>query len=127
MIEGLSELVQLESLLLASNQIERIGDSLDKLTKLKVELKIDFADVKDFNIANNNIGSFQEISNLSRLPNLKSLALSDLHFGLNPICKLCNYQIYVLYHLQQLRYLDTLPVSEEAVSQAESTYMKKNM
>jgi hypothetical protein len=53
--------------------------------------------------------------------------MSDLHFGLNPVCKLCNYQTYVLYHLKQLRYLDSIPITDEGRSNAESTYAKKKM
>lgn len=57
---------------------------------------------------------FREIRNLCRLPNLIRLSLVDPHYGDNPVCRLCNYQTYVLYHLSQLTLFDTIQVSEEA-------------
>ncbi len=78
-------------------------------------------------MANNCLGYFQEITHLARLPCLRSLSLGDLHFGLNPLCKLCNYQTYILHHLKQLRYLDGVPITEEARSNADSTFVKKKM
>lgn len=65
--------------------------------------------------------------NLNRLPNLKILSFYDPHFGENPICNLCNYQTYVLYHLRNIAKLDTLTISEEAKAYAESTLMRKKM
>jgi hypothetical protein len=58
---------------------------------------------------------------------LKILAFYDPHFGENPICNLCNYQTYVLYHLRNITKLDTLSISEEAKAFAESTLMRKKM
>jgi hypothetical protein len=90
--------------------------SLDKLVSLN-----------DLNIAGNKICSFKEALNLNRLPNLKILGFYDPHFGENPICNLCNYQTYVLYHLRNISKLDTLFISDEAKSFAEATFMKKKM
>lgn len=56
---------------------------------------------------------------MNRLPGLRVLAFYDPHFGENPICNLCNYQTYVLYHLRNIYKLDTLIISEEAKSFAE--------
>jgi hypothetical protein len=67
------------------------------------------------------------VLNLNRLPNLKVLSFYDPHFGENPICNLCNYQTYVLYHLRNICKLDTLTISEEAKAYAESTLMRKKM
>jgi len=53
------------------------------------------------------------------------LTFSDPHYGENPICHLCNYQTFVLYHLPQLKRLDTLNISDDAKLFAEGTFMKK--
>ena len=79
------------------------------------------------NISGNKICSFKEALNLNRLPNLRILAFYDPHFGENPICNLCNYQTYVLYHLRNIYKLDTLIISDDAKSLAENTFMKKKM
>lgn len=78
-------------------------------------------------MADNRVGYFKEIHNLTRLPKLKKLCFSDPHYGDNPVCNLCNYQTYVLYQLGQLEGLDTLLISEEAKQLAEATYIKKKM
>lgn len=83
--------------------------------------------LQDLNISGNKICSFKEALNLNRLPNLRVLAFYDPHFGDNPICNLCNYQTYVLYHLRNIIKLDTLIISDEAKSFAEGTFMKKKM
>ena len=97
-MENLSSLKQLW---LASNQIDCIKTSLDNLVALV-----------DLNLSGNKICSFKEVLNLNRLPNLKVLSFYDPHFGENPICNLCNYQTYVLYHLRNINKLDTLSISE---------------
>ena len=43
------------------------------------------------------------------------------------MCALCNYQTYVLYHLQQLARLDSVTIADESRQLAEATYMKKKM
>jgi hypothetical protein len=83
--------------------------------------------VKEINIAGNLIGCFREIPNFGRLPNLRSLHLNDNLFGENPVVGLCNYQTYALFHLQNIELLDGCPLSDEAKSMAEATYMKKKM
>lgn len=70
--------------------------------------------LEELNLASNQISSFREILNLSRLAALRSLSLSDPHFGDNPICKLCNYQTHVTFHLNQLNSLDMEAISENA-------------
>eukprot|EP01029_Cantina_marsupialis_P011755 TRINITY_DN26150_c0_g1_i1.p1 TRINITY_DN26150_c0_g1~~TRINITY_DN26150_c0_g1_i1.p1 ORF type:complete len:1335 (+),score=239.95 TRINITY_DN26150_c0_g1_i1:107-4111(+) len=115
-IEGLDHLINLRKLWLPRNKIETIGTSLDN-NKL----------LREVNLADNNIGNFKEIVNLARLPELRNLYFNDPHFGSNPVCVLCNYQTYVLYHLQQLESLDALLISPEAKQLAEATYMKKKM
>lgn len=115
-LENLDRLQSIKQLWIAGNQIEYIKTSLDSMTSLV-----------DLNLSGNKIRSFKEALNLNRLPNLKILSFYDPHFGENPICNLCNYQTYVLYHLRNISKLDTLAISEDAKSFSESTYMRKKM
>ncbi|CAD8078760.1 unnamed protein product [Paramecium sonneborni] len=115
-IQNLDQLQNLKQLWLAANSISNLRTSLDKLKSLY-----------DLNISGNKICSFKEALNLNRLPNLKVLAFYDPHFGDNPICNLCNYQTYVLYHLRNIFKLDTLMISDDQKSFAEGTFMKKKM
>ena len=55
------------------------------------------------------------------------MCAGEPHFGENPVCALCNYQTYCLFHLQQLKVLDANEIAEEARQLAEATYMKKKM
>eukprot|EP01138_Halocafeteria_seosinensis_P014919 gb/GECG01015230.1/.p1 GENE.gb/GECG01015230.1/~~gb/GECG01015230.1/.p1 ORF type:complete len:2060 (+),score=282.85 gb/GECG01015230.1/:1-6180(+) len=115
-IKGLEHLSQLKELSLARNRIEEIGDALDPNQKLE-----------ELNLAHNRIGHFKELLSLRRLESMKWLALSDPHWGCNPVCKLCNYQTFVLYQLPQVEVLDTVPVTSDIKNVAEATYMKKHM
>ena len=115
-VKGLENLIQLKNLSLARNRIEEIGDSLDPNQKLQ-----------ELNLSHNRIGHFKELLSLRRLGSLQWLALSDPHWGSNPVCRLCNYQTFVLYQLPQVEILDTVPVSPEVKNVAEATYMKKHM
>lgn len=83
--------------------------------------------LEELNISNNRVGNFKEVLNLNRLPNLKTCTFQDAHYGDNPICNLCNYQTYVLYHLPSLTRLDTLLISDDAKAFADATFMKKRM
>ena len=47
--------------------------------------------------------------------------------GDNPVCHLCNYQTYALYHLMNVTKLDTLNVTDEARQMADATFVKKRM
>ena len=101
---------------MAQNNIEVIGIGLDGLISMR-----------ELNLSANRIGNFKEVLNLNRLPNLSSCNFIDPNYGENPICSLCNYQTYVLFHLPKLHKLDTLQFSEESKSFAETTFMKKRM
>lgn len=115
-ITGLNSLCNLLELNLAANNIESIGVGLDGMNSLR-----------DLNISSNRLGNFKEVLNLTRLSTLQICAFSDQHYGENPICSLCNYQTFVLFHLPKLVRLDTMQVSEESKKFAESTFMKKRM
>jgi Leucine-rich repeat (LRR) protein len=81
-IDGMGSLTRLKTLWLARNQIETIGSALDTNAALS-----------ELNLADNKIGCFKELLHLGRLPALRSLSFCDPHFGDNPVCGLCNYQV----------------------------------
>eukprot|EP00755_Sulcionema_specki_P010169 Sspe_Gene.6755::Locus_2269_Transcript_1_1_Confidence_1.000_Length_4905::g.6755::m.6755 len=115
-LDGLSKLSSLRVLWVAANCITSIGHRLDP----NVELE-------ELNIAGNYIGSFREIPYLDRLVNLQRLFFYDPHFGDNPVCQLCNYQTYTLYHLNHIKVLDYNAVSDENRHLADATFVKKKM
>ncbi|XP_054653543.1 leucine-rich repeat-containing protein 9 isoform X2 [Dunckerocampus dactyliophorus] len=116
-IQGLKDLQKLQELNLADNYIQRIGDGLDNNVNLH-----------SLNLSGNKISSFKELTQLTRLSQLRELALSDFTSTPNPVCRLCNYATHVLYHLPSLLFLDTYDVSSMQVKEAaESTVMKKMM
>ena len=55
----------------------------------------------------------KEINNLQSLANLKHICFKDPQYGYNPITILCNYSLYVLYHLPGLVSLDAMSVSHK--------------
>jgi len=115
-IQGIKNLTQLKDLNLAGNKISSLGNSLDPLLSLE-----------ELNLSNNKIGNLKELLNLNRLPKLRVASFSDPHYGENPICGLCNYQTYALYHLPKLEILDMSETSDDAKALAEATFMKKRM
>lgn len=115
-IEGLEANTRLRTLWIARNRIASIGESLDGSPQLR-----------ELNIAANQISTFRDIPNLARLRRLRSLTTSDPHYGPNPVCALYNYTTYCLCNLPQLTSLDQAAVSAEARALAEGTYAKKAM
>ncbi|XP_069888543.1 leucine-rich repeat-containing protein 9 [Dipodomys merriami] len=116
-IEGLYSLKNLSDLNLAGNLISIIGRCLDPNEKLE-----------KLNLSGNQISSFKDLTNLSRLPYLKDLCLNDPQYKTNPVCQLCNYSTHVLYHLPSLQRLDTFDVSAKQIKElADTTAMKKIM
>jgi Leucine-rich repeat (LRR) protein len=115
-IEGIEHCTKIHTLSLASNQIKHVSSVLFHLNALT-----------ELNLANNLLSSFDELRHLSRLKSLKVMFLNDPHYGRNPVCNLCNYHTYMLYHLQFLTILDSIRLSPEAIAVAEATYLKKQM
>ncbi|XP_051003310.1 leucine-rich repeat-containing protein 9 [Acomys russatus] len=116
-IEGLHTLKNLKDLNLAGNLISSIGQCLDPNEQLE-----------KLNLSGNQITSFKDLTNLTRLPRLKDLSLNDPQYKTNPVCQLCNYSTHVLYHLPSLQRLDTFDVSAKQVKElADTTVMKKIM
>ncbi|XP_042638021.1 leucine-rich repeat-containing protein 9 [Orycteropus afer afer] len=116
-IEGLQTLKNLNDLNLAGNLISCIGRCLDPNEQLE-----------RLNLSGNQICSFKDLTNLTRLHHLKDLSLNDPQYKANPVCLLCNYSTHVLYHLPCLQRLDTFDVSSNQIKElADTTTMKKIM
>ncbi|XP_038193767.1 leucine-rich repeat-containing protein 9 [Arvicola amphibius] len=116
-IEGLETLKNLNDLNLAGNLISSIGRCLDPNDQLE-----------KLNLSGNQITSFKDLTNLTRLPRLKDLSLNDPQYKTNPVCQLCNYSTHILYHLPTLQRLDTFDVSAKQIKElADTTAMKKIM
>ncbi|XP_073098404.1 leucine-rich repeat-containing protein 9 isoform X2 [Manis javanica] len=116
-IEGLQTLKNLNDLNLAGNLISSIGQCLDPNEQLE-----------KLNLSGNQICSFKDLTNLTRLRHLKDLCLNDPQYKNNPVCLLCNYSTHVLYHLPCLQRLDTFDVSSKQIKElADTTAMKKIM
>jgi hypothetical protein len=65
--------------------------------------------------------------NLAHLPQLKNVNFDDINWGGNPICKLANYQVFMLHNLKQIQSLDGVAITEEMRNAYESTFLKKKM
>lgn len=115
-LKGLNYVPQLIEVNAAQNQIETIGGTLENNLKLQ-----------SLTLAGNRIAKFREIEEMTALPALVDLNFADPDFGENPICSLCNYWTFILYHLPNLKTFDKFCISEEAQKQAESTYLKKHL
>ena len=95
-VTGLEGLPQLSCLWLGKNRITSLCDALDGNAALE-----------ELNVAGNSIANFKDIPNLSRMRRLTSLSFGEPHFGENPLCSLCNYSTYVLFHMPQLKTFDS--------------------
>ncbi|KAJ3071189.1 Leucine-rich repeat-containing protein 9, partial [Quaeritorhiza haematococci] len=115
-LENVSALKNLIDLQIANNKISTIGDSLNGNDNLQT-----------LNVSGNQLVSFQDVLSVVNLPKLTTLILSDPNFEENPICWLCNYQTHVIFHLPQLRWLDTLEITEESRRIINATVLKKRM
>jgi Leucine-rich repeat (LRR) protein len=115
-LEGLWRATKLTTLWVCRNRIERIDSALNACVNL-VEL----------NLADNRIFSFKSLLSLANLDQLSVLTLSDPHYGENPVCRLCNYQTYVMCQLTRLSWLDTVELSSRTKQIAEATMLKKKM
>ena len=115
-VPNLGYLTELRELNLARNEVEQCADALRECGKLV-----------SLNVAANAIDSFKETAKFGRLRALKELALSDPHWGANPVCRLSNYQTVALTAVPRLAVLDTVPVADETKALAKATAMKKKM
>ncbi|KAL4138583.1 hypothetical protein PRIC2_002088 [Phytophthora ramorum] len=137
-LENLDALVNLEKLWVNQNQLERL-DGLWRLTSLtqlwacrnRIE-RIDTAlnccvNLVELNLADNRLSNFKGLLSLTNLDQLSVLVLSDPHFGDNPVCRLCNYQTYLMCQLPRLNFLDAVELSARNKQIAEATMIKKKM
>ena len=115
-VQGLEACGLLSCLWLGANRIVGLCDALSASTHLE-----------ELNLAGNLISNFKDIPNLARMRRLSSLCFSEPHFGDNPLCSLCNYQTYLLFHMTHLKVFDTQVITDELRQLAEATYMKKKM
>lgn len=115
-IESIRNLPKLTQLWAARNQVRRIDTALFGCSNLK-----------ELNLADNRFNSFKGLLSLATLDSLSVLTLSDPHFGDNPVCRLCNYQTYLMCHLPKLAFLDTAEVSPRNKQIAEATMVKKKV
>jgi len=136
-LEPLRSLVNLEELNVHSNKLQSL-EGVETMAHLRhleagrnplqlLDPVLTLQRLRILNVAGTKIGSFYEILKLNALPKLEDLYFGDPHFGSCPVCYLCNYQTYVLYHLPQLQRLDSIPLTEEAKKGAQNTYLKKRM
>ncbi|CAK9101551.1 Leucine-rich repeat-containing protein 9 [Durusdinium trenchii] len=114
-LEGL-DLPNLTELNAASNELSSVVGAFDELPQLKT-----------LNLAGNRLCSFKEVLDLARRNSLTALSFADPDFGENPICTLCNYQTYILYHLPKLQVHDQMYVDAEAHQVAQAAYAKKRL
>lgn len=115
-VSGLEELKELKEVWLCGNRISEIGNGFDGNRKLE-----------RIHLAKNRIGNIKQVIQLNRLERLEMLSFGDPHFGDSPICALCNYRIYVICQLPNLKYLDAKGINSEQQQAAETTFMKKKM
>lgn len=115
-IQNLSKNLSLRSLNLAMNLLESVGSSLSQLHCLE-----------ELNLSGNKLCNIKEILKLKKIKSLKVICFFDPHFGENPICKIYNYQTFMLYHFNHLQKFDNLKVNEESKSCAEIEFKKKKI
>jgi Leucine-rich repeat (LRR) protein len=109
-ITNLEELSQLENLNLYQNQIHSIPIWFGKkLISLKV-----------LNLANNQISSFDQITRLRSLYELRELYLQG-----NPIDHNEHYRLLVISYVPSLQRLDGIDISEDERKQAKEQYEEK--
>ena len=113
-IQGLEACLSLSTLWLCSNRIVSVMDSLSGNVNLE-----------ELNLAGNQLSNFKDIPNLARMRRLSTLSFAEPHFGDNPLCALCNYQTYVLFHMQHLRVLDTMVITDDLRQLAEAVRRRR--
>jgi len=115
-LDGLALAPQLQRLNAARNRISSVSGSFDHNPGLV-----------SISVADNHLCAFSEIFDFARLVNLRELNFADPDWGENPICSLCNYKTYVLYHLPCLEVHDCLRVTDEDHLVAATAFLKKRL
>lgn len=115
-IENISCLPILEYLNLAMNNIEKVGHRLKPLRSLK-----------ELNLSGNKINNVDEIKPLREMTHLKALFFFDPHYGENPICKIYNYQTFMLFTFDFLDKFDSLSINDESKKSAVVEFKRKRI
>lgn len=115
-IENLGSLQKLEKLNLAMNLIEKVGHRLKNLRALR-----------ELNLSGNRINEVEEIRPLREMTHLKVLYFFDPHYGENPICKIYNYQTYMLFNFDFLDKFDSLSINDESKKSAVIEFKRKRI
>lgn len=137
-MENLDELKNLEEFIVSQNKISLLSNlkCLRSLKKLNLAMNLievlqntldDLSNLEELNLSGNKICRIEEILMLKKIPNLKVLSFFDPHFGENPICKIYNYQTFMLYHFSHLEKFDNLIVNAESKKCAEIEFKKKRI
>eukprot|EP00760_Papus_ankaliazontas_P017886 PhM_4_TR17392/c0_g1_i1/m.92790 len=137
-LDGIAHLTKLEVLWFVDNRVTSLA-GVEPLTKLRVlwasKNKIDtignhllpLQGLEELNLAGNHIWRLREIPSLERVGALRSLFMSDPVLGDNPVCNVCNYVTFTLFHLRRLRLLDSVLISDDQRQLAEATFFKKRI
>jgi Leucine-rich repeat (LRR) protein len=96
----------LKELNLAKNLISKIDNSLNSLKSLE-----------SVNLSGNLIYSFDDLLSLQNLPYLRIVSFKDPQYGSCPITNLCNYTVFMIYHLPELITLDTVPINQKPLKE----------
>ncbi|XP_046387884.1 leucine-rich repeat-containing protein 9-like isoform X2 [Ischnura elegans] len=112
-IMNINHLRELRELYLSDNYIREIGRALTMNKKLKI-----------LNISGNPLFNLTEAVHLS---SLESLSFADPVFKVCPLTYLCNYRIFMISQLNNLKVLDSLSVLEEERSRAQEFIKKKKI
>lgn len=96
----------LKELNLAKNLITKIDNSLIALKSLE-----------NVNLSGNLIYSFDDLLNLQSLPYLRIVSFKDPQYGSCPITSLCNYSVFMIYHLPELNILDTVVINQKPLKE----------
>lgn len=109
---------RLETVRGGKNRIRSLSSCGDGIGELQ--------ELRTLNLSGNELLYFSDISILALIPNLSDLALSDPHFGSNPICDLRNYHIHSLYRLPQIDSLDGIEIDISSKEKAQISMLKKS-
>lgn len=135
---GLCGLVRLETLWIAENQLKGLqglahAPNLTEINVARNQLTTTVdafngnARLTKLNLSDNKIGSYREVLGLRNHPKLRELAFADPDWGENPICLLCNYATYTLYHLPQIQVHDRMRIGEDEHTAAQAAFSKKSL
>ena len=83
--------------------------------------------IQILSIAGNQLSSFNDVLNLTRLLKLETLILQSQLFENNPLCELLNYQTYIIFHMTYIKQLDDIEITDESRKIVASTIIKKRM